>query len=164
MAQGYTLLHDPNNAVSTAFLALYGTSGAAITGHDACVAAFPNIQGFPTVVYQEAQGANHFLYAPPDMSTVTAWRTAIDNPPATSKPTVIPLAAFLMRFTDAQLTGIQQATSTDPLMQVYIWRANTTPGAMIDLTNQEVVGAVNYAAGKGYGGLTAAEATMILTP
>ena len=73
-----TLLHDPNNAASTAFLALYGTSGAVITGHDACVSAFPNIQGFPTVVYQDANGASHFLFNPPDMAAVTAWRAGVD--------------------------------------------------------------------------------------
>ena len=78
MAQEYTLLHDPNNAASTAFLALYGTSGAVVSGHNDCVADYPNIQGFPTVVYQDANGASHFLFNPPDMPTVTAWRAGID--------------------------------------------------------------------------------------
>jgi len=164
MAQGYTLLHDPNNAASIAFLAIFGTSGAVITGHDQCVAYMPNIQGFPTVVYTDGNGNNHALYNPADMPTVTAWRQGIDNPPAAPKPTSIPLAAFLERFTDAQLAGFQTAAATDPQMQVIIWRTNTTPGGMIDLTNPVVQGYINYAASKGYGGFTPAEAAVVLTP
>jgi hypothetical protein len=116
------------------------------------------------VVYQDASGNNHALYNPGTMEAVAQWRAAIDNPPAEPKPTSIPLAAFLERFTDAQLAGFQQAAATDPQMQVIIWRTNTTPGGMVDLTNPVVQGYVNYAASKGYGGLTAAEAAIVLTP
>jgi hypothetical protein len=164
MTQGYTLLNDPLNAQSEAFVPLYSNAGAIINGSAACAAVFPQIQGFPTVVYQDASGNNHALYNPGTMEAVAQWRAAIDNPPAAPKPTSIPLAAFLERFTDAQLQGFQQAAVTDPQMQVIIWRTNTTPGGMVDLTNPVVQGYVNYAASKGYGGFTQAEATVVLTP
>jgi hypothetical protein len=161
MSQGYTLLNDPLNAQSEAFVPLYSNSGAIINGSAACVAAYPAIQGYPTVVYQDASGNNHFLFDPKTMADVTAWRTGVDNPPATPV-TTLELGDFLNLFTATELIGFQTASTTDPEMAVIIWRANTTPGGVIDLTNPVVIEGVDYAASKGYGGFTATRAAQVL--
>lgn len=155
-----TLLHDPNNAASTAFLALYGTSGAVITGHDACVAAFPNIQGFPTVVYQDAAGNNHALYNPGTMEAVTAWQAGIDNPPAPPTPTVISKYAFASRFTPAERQSVLAATASDVILQDA--RSMLDMAQDVDLTDPNTANYVNYLASKSL--LTASRATAILTP
>lgn len=107
------LLHDPNNAASVAFLDLFGDAGEVITGHDECVAAFPNIQGFPSVVYN-----GQALYNPQDIASVAAWQTGIDNPPAQPLGPVMSKYTFATKLlTAAEGMAIFALAKTSPQME-----------------------------------------------
>jgi hypothetical protein len=133
-----TLLHDPNNAASVAFLALWGTTGPVITGHDASVAAYPAIQGYPTVVYQDASGNNHFLFNPADMAAVTAWETAIKTP-SQAQPVYVSKIDFNNRFEASERQAVLLAIRNG---DVVLEDANNTlslttdpPGVNLNDTN-----------------------------
>lgn len=108
-----TLLHDPNNAASVAFLPLFGASGEVITGHDACVAACPNIQGFPTVVYQ-----GQTLFNPANMAAVAAWQAGIDHPPVQALGAIVSKYTFSTKLlTPAEGMAIFALAKTNPQME-----------------------------------------------
>jgi len=163
MAQGYTLLHDPLNAASTAFLALFGSSGAVITGHDACVAAYPSIQGFPTVVYQDAGGADHFLFNPESMAAVTAWSEGIDtalSSPATLGP-IIEKGIFLTQMiTPQEGAAMELAVTKDTTGELIFAKSVYENESVIDLRSTALSLYLNAMVAAG--ALTAARVTQIL--
>ena len=107
------LLHDPNNAASVAFLPLFGASGEVITGHDACVAAYPNIQGYPTVAYK-----GQTLFNPVDMAAVSAWQAGIDHPPVQALGPIVSKYTFSTKLlTSVEGMAIFALSKTNPQME-----------------------------------------------
>jgi hypothetical protein len=164
MTQGYTLLNDPLNAQSEAFVPLYSNAGAIINGSAACAAAYPQIQGFPTVVYQDASGNNHALYNPGTMAAVREWREAIDNPPPPPSPTVISRGDFLLRFTQAELVAIMTALPSDPELQAAKMLMEASDNNQVGLTWTTTTTYINYLVTRTPSILTQDRATTILTP
>lgn len=157
---GLTLLHDPNNADSVAFFTLFGESGTVIADHAACVAVMANFQGYPTVLYEDASGAQHALYNPADMAAVEAWRQGIDNPPALAAPTVITKYTFLNRFTMAELAAAITAVAGN--VQLQAGQKLLDAAQEVDLTDANI--AAYMALLVEAGALTQDRATTIMTP
>jgi len=154
----YTLLHDPNNAVSAAFLAAFGTSGQVLSDPGQCASLLSNIQGYPTVVYTDSKGVSHALFDPADMAAVTAWQAGIDNGQATVPQVEFTRLGFLGLFTDAELAQLKLVEATDQTVAVFWekYRAADT----IRLDDPTTVAALGYLVSKAY--LTDARRVAIL--
>ncbi|EFL52047.1 hypothetical protein DesfrDRAFT_1216 [Solidesulfovibrio fructosivorans JJ]] len=114
MAQGLFLLHSDLVAASRNLLALWQTAnpvpGDVITDHATAVALMSNIQGYPTVVYEDASGQRHVLFNPSTLEAISAWRDDIDNPPAQAR---FSPAEFMRLFTQNELDAVLAAEATD---------------------------------------------------
>ena len=154
-------MHSEYVAASRNFLALWSAAspvpGEVLLDHAACVAMMPNMQGYPTVVYEDAAGQRHVLFNPQNLAAVTAWRDGIDNPP---KSTVMSRYVFSQRFHSDEMLAILAAQSTDTAVALFLKLLDYAE--QVDLTDTNLTSAFAHMVSAGL--LTQDRATAILTP